>query len=596
MPGLRGSLRWKLTLFHWTVVALVLAAGMLYLHVSLSRQLVALAEEGLARNARLALHHLLAAARRGPVDPDALAGEMGRALGMRVTIIASDGRLLGDSGLAASDLERAESHAGRPEVVDAHRLGIGKDSRRSATVGHPLLYLALPIREGPFAGGVLRLARDLGEVESTLTHMRGILYAGGGLAFLLALGISLGAGEVARRAIREILRTVEAIIRGDFTRRIGSSRRDELGDLFRALDTLSVHVEASLAELRLERDRLEGILNGMAEGVMVADGAGNILLANPALRRFFPSLPELPPGAGVPLEVLRAPGVKEAVRQAIGGRDAHLAREVEILGPPRRVLALSAGRYGEGRAGSLILVFHDVTELKRLEAVRRDFTANVSHELRTPLTAIQGAAETLHDSAFQDPEAVRRFAATITRHCRRLTSLVDDLLELGRIESKGEHPQPREVSVRAAAEAAVRLLDPLLQERRTAVEVDVPAEADRAWADPAALERILINLLQNAASYSPEGSPVRVSARRAGDAVAVSVADQGDGIPPEHLPRIFERFYRVDPSRSRERGGTGLGLAIVKHLVQSLGGSIEVQSAPRKGSTFRFTLPGSGQI
>jgi len=229
MPGPRGSLRWKLTLVHWAVIALVLAAGMLYLHVSLSRQLVALAEEGLARDARLALHHLLEAARRGPADADALAHEIGRALGMRVTIIAAGGRLLGDSGLAAQDLERAENHAARPEVVAALRLGMGKDTRRSATVGHPLLYLALPIREGPFAGGVLRLARDLGEVEGTLARMRGILYAGGGLAFLLALGISLGAGEVARRAIGEILRTVEAIIGGDFARRIGSARRDELG-------------------------------------------------------------------------------------------------------------------------------------------------------------------------------------------------------------------------------------------------------------------------------------------------------------------------------------------------------------------------------
>ncbi|OGL65216.1 MAG: hypothetical protein A3I72_05140 [Candidatus Tectomicrobia bacterium RIFCSPLOWO2_02_FULL_70_19] len=591
MPGPRGSLRWKLTLVHWAVIALVLAAGMLYLHVSLSRQLVALAEEGLARDARLALHHLLEAARRGPADADALAHEIGRALGMRVTIIAAGGRLLGDSGLAAQDLERAENHAARPEVVAALRLGMGKDTRRSATVGHPLLYLALPIREGPFAGGVLRLARDLGEVEGTLARMRGILYAGGGLAFLLALGISLGAGEVARRAIGEILRTVEAIIGGDFARRIGSARRDELGDLFRALDALSAHVEARLAELRLERDRLEGILSGMAEGVMVTDGEGSILLVNPALRGFFPSLPELLPGGSVPLEVLRAPGVQEAVRQAIEGRDARLAREVEILGPPQRVLALSAGRHGEGRAGSLILVFHDVTELKRLEAVRRDFTANVSHELRTPLTAIQGAAETLHGPASADPEAVRRFAAAITRHCRRLTSLVDDLLELGRIESKGERLQPREVSVRAAAEAALRVLDPLIKERRAKVSVEVPGEADRAWADPAALERILINLLQNAVSYSPEGSPVRVTARGDGEEVAVSVTDEGEGIPPEHLPRIFERFYRVDSSRSRERGGTGLGLAIVKHLVQGLGGGVEVESAPRKGSTFRFTLP-----
>ncbi len=431
---------------------------------------------------------------------------------------------------------------------------------------------------------------DLREIEGAIGKMRGLLLVAGAFAFLLAIAVSFGAGAIVRREFADIYGAVEKISGGDFSHRIASRRTDELGALARTMDRLASEVEARLNELRYERDRLEAILEGMTEGVMVTDAAGDILLVNSAFRDFFPSLPRLEDGAPIPLEAVRSTEVQEAVREMLSRPAARMEREVEVL--PARALTLHAKRQRAENESGLVLVFHDITEIKRLAGVRREFTSNVSHELRTPLTAIQWASETLQGAASADPEATRRFASTITRHARRLSSLVEDLLELGKIESKEEHVQPERASLRGAMDAAAHTLAPIVEQRGVRLEEAFAGEADQVWADPAALERILINLAENAVHYSPEGGEIKVSAHRRADGfVEVSVADCGEGIPPEHLPRIFERFYRVDSARSRQNGGTGLGLSIVKHLVQEMGGDVWVESAPGRGATFRFTIP-----
>ena len=407
---------------------------------------------------------------------------------------------------------------------------------------------------------------------------------------MLAVAVSFGAGVIVRRGFDEIYNAVEKISRGDFSYRIASRRRDELGELARTMDRLASEVEAHLDELREERDRLEAILEGMTEGVMVTNASGDILLVNSALRDFFPSLPGFEDGAPVPLEAVRSTEVQEAVRDMLSRSATRMEREVEVL--PARTLTLHAKRERAEKESNLVLVFHDITEVKRLAGIRREFTANVSHELRTPLTAIQWASQTLEVTAHSDPEATRRFASTINRHARRLSALVEDLLELGRIESKEEHVRPEEVSIRSTLDSVAHTLAPAVEKRGIRLDMEVSEEADRVWADPAALERILINLAENGVNYSSEGSRISVSGELRGDGfVEVSVADEGEGIPPEHLSRIFERFYRVDSARSRENGGTGLGLSIVKHLVQEMGGDVWVESAPGRGSTFRFTIP-----
>jgi two-component system phosphate regulon sensor histidine kinase PhoR len=575
-------------------IAVVLTAGLIYLHFGLSAQLMEQAIGNLARNARLARRHLVSST-TPPFENrrmDALANEMGQALGVRVTIIASGGHLLGDSELTADELKVAENHAGRPEVIYARQKGIGTSVRHSRTVGRDLLYMALSVDEGSASGSVIRLAMSLREIEETIGKMRGLLFVAGAFAFLLAIAVSFGAGVIVRRGFHDIDKAVEKISQGDFAHRIGSLRKDELGVLARTMDRLAGEIEIRLAELGNERDQLEAILEGMTEGVMVTDHMGHILLVNSAMRKFFPSLPLLEDGSKIPIEAIRSSEVQEAVRAMASQRGGRLDREVEVLGIPPRTLIMHGTMQSSGRESNLVLVFHDVTEIKQLERIRRDFTANVSHELRTPLTAIQGASETLQEIAYADPEAARRFSSTIFRHARRLSVLVEDLLELGRIESKTEHIRPEKISLRHAVESAKQILASSLEKRRIRLEVGISNGADQIFADPAAMERILINLIENGVNYSLEGSVISVTGDLFGENyVEVSVADQGEGIPPDHIPRIFERFYRVDSARSRDRGGTGLGLSIVKHLVQEMGGEVRVESVVGKGSTFRFTIP-----
>ncbi len=589
---MRRSFYKKLTASYLVVITVVFAAGMIYLHFGLSAQLMEQAEENLASNARLARRQLVSSIPENPQSQrmDEFADEIGRALGVRVTVVSASGRLLADSGLAPGAPGREESRAARPEIIAARKKGIGSSARASPRGDGDLLYLALPINAGPLSGGVIRLAMSLREIEETIGKMRGLLLVAGAFAFLLAIAVSFGAGVIVRRGFDEIYESVEKISRGDFSYRIASMRQDELGELARTMDRLASEVEAHLDELRNERDRLEAILEGMTEGVMVTNASGDILLVNSSFREFFPSLPEFEDSMPIPLEAVRSTEVQEAVRDMLTRSATRLEREVEVL--PARTLTLHAKRARADEESNLIWVFHDVTEVKRLAGIRREFTANVSHELRTPLTAIQWAAQTLEVTAESDPDATRRFASTINRHARRLSALVEDLLELGRIESKEEHVRPEEVSIRNTMDSVAHTLAPVVEKRGVHLQTVIHEEADHVRADPAALERILINLAENGVNYSSEGSEITVSGRLCEDGfVEVSVADQGEGIPPEHLPRIFERFYRVDSARSRENGGTGLGLSIVKHLVQEMGGDVWVESAPGRGSTFRFTVP-----
>lgn len=591
---MRWSFHTKLMVNYLVVISFVLTTGLVYLHFGLSAQLMEQAEENLARNARLVRRQLVSISSSGSGNHrmDALVDEIGRALGVRVTVISLEGHLLGDSDLTLEGLKEAENHSGRPEVIAARKNGIGSSVRHSRTVGRDLLYLALPVDAGPFSGGVVRLAMSLREIKETTGKMRSLLLLAGAFAFLLAIAVSFGAGVIVRRGFQEFYNAVDKISQGNFSHRIGSRRKDELGELARTMDRLTSEVEIRLDELRYERDRLEAILEGMTEGVMVTDHTGHILLVNSAMRKFFPSLPLMEDASKIPMEAIRSPEVQEAVRAMVLQTDGRLDREVEVLGPPARTLILHATKQGSDKDSNLVLVFHDVTEIKQLERIRRDFTSNVSHELRTPLTAIQGASETLQETAYADPEAVKRFSSTILRHAQRLSALVEDLLELGRIEAKTEHIRPEKISLRSIVESAKQILASSIDKNNIQLEVGISNGADRVVADPGAMERILINLIENGVNYSSEDSVITVSSNVFSDQfVEVSVADQGEGIPLEHIPRIFERFYRVDSARSRERGGTGLGLSIVKHLVQEMGGEVRVESTAGKGSTFRFTIP-----
>jgi two-component system phosphate regulon sensor histidine kinase PhoR len=390
------------------------------------------------------------------------------------------------------------------------------------------------------------------------------------------------------RSTRALVVTAQAMAAGDLRPRAPTPGGGDLGQLGRALDGLGEQLAAQLAQLRGERDRLNAIVEAMAEGVLVLDARRRVVLANPAARRIL-TLPESgqhgpsePPDL---LDLQRLPALHAIAERALqGGRQS----EELVLQDGRQALVQTAPLEGTGA----VLVFHDLTDVRRLETIRRDFVANVSHELRTPLAAIRGYAETLVEGGLDDRARAKEFASVIQRHAERLSRLLEDLLELSRLEA-GRRPLAQEaLSLPDLAERALELVRAKAADRHVELSSAVPATLSlRGDAD--AVVQVLVNLLDNAVKYTAEGGHVRLLAKQLPGApsLRIEIQDDGAGIEPQHLDRVFERFYRVDSGRSRDMGGTGLGLAIVKHLVQAMGGAVGVQSVVGNGSTFWFELP-----
>lgn len=390
-------------------------------------------------------------------------------------------------------------------------------------------------------------------------------------------------------AIDAIVKAARAMRDGDLSARAPVPDGGPLAPLAHALNEVAAGNARSADATRKELDLVSGILDGMAEGVIVFDRDGHVVLANLAARRMaVPGDDILGKSA---IEALRNPALADAVERALT-RGESGAREIETGGPlGRRLLVRTSERADKGSGrGGVIAVLHDVTDLRRLETIRTEFVANVSHELRTPVTAITTAAETLLGGALEDPKDAAEFVEMIERNARRLRRLVDDILDLSKIEGKAYQLAPEVQDLAPILGSAARLVDDAAGRRRMRVIVDAPA-GTRAWVDRHAFEQVLGNLLDNAVKYAGEGASLTVRVRPEGDTTVVSVSDTGAGIAPQHLERLFERFYRVDNGRSREMGGTGLGLAIVKHLVEAMGGSVAVKSSLGAGTTFTIRLP-----
>jgi two-component system phosphate regulon sensor histidine kinase PhoR len=498
------------------------------------------------------------------------------ATGHRITLIGSDGRVRAETGLPAGTREHLESHADRPEVIAALAEGEGIAVRRSESVGRPLLYVA--VRGGP---AVVRIAAALDQVdEAARRARRGVLSAA-----LLALLVGTLLAAVAARAVARPLTGIAAAARaiaGGAPPRFPRSAIPEIDGLVRALRQMHQQLGDRFDALRRERAESAALVESMVEGVLAADAKGRILTANAAARAALGYAPE----AAIPdlRSLFRSKAPREVVDAILAGQMVR-DREAELDG---RTFLLSGQPLPHGGA---LLVLHDLTELRRLEAVRKDFVANVSHELKTPLTSISGYAETLLGETPDEPIRAR-FLETIVSNARRMQRLVDDLLDLSRIESGGWQPRPVEASVRALAEEAWAGLAPRRAGRDLRFGTRTAPGAETVVADPDALRQVLGNLFDNAIRYTPDGGSIEVSAESSAGGTRLAVHDSGQGIPDDHLPRIFERFYRVDPSRSREEGGTGLGLAIVKHLVEAHGGRVEVTSERGAGTTVTAWFPG----
>jgi two-component system phosphate regulon sensor histidine kinase PhoR len=509
---------------------------------------------------------------------DTLIFGLGRATRHRLTVIDASGRVIADSDFPKDQLPSLENHATRPEFVAALRGGTGTNLRRSVSTGRWELKVAMPV-----AGGAVRVSTPLPQVDAVVGDAQDAVLLGG--LFALAVGIALALGfsrSVARPLVR--LRDASQAIAHGEQPVIDARGRDEIGDLARALRTLEETLSRRLGELERERSETAALIASMIEGVIAVDPRGVVTTLNPAARRLLKLAPDAGPPAA--LELFRARAAREAVERALGGVESP-GLEVELDGRT----ALLSGHPLPG--GGAVLVVHDITGLKRLEAVRRDFVANVSHELKTPLTVIRGYAETL--MAEDAPAEVRRgFLEKVLANARRMQQLVDDLLDLSRIESRAWSPQPERLPLAPLVQEVWATLKPRADAAGVTFATEIAGDAGSLVADPQGARQVLLNVLDNSVRYTPGGGSVVVRVSRAPDGIEIAITDTGIGIPGEHLSRIFERFYRVDAARSRELGGTGLGLAIVKHLVEAHGGRVEAASTLGAGTTIRILFPDSG--
>jgi two-component system phosphate regulon sensor histidine kinase PhoR len=510
------------------------------------------------------------------VAPDALADSAGRALGHRVTLVDSGGKVLGDTEFDGAALDALQNHNDRPEVAEARRSGRGRAERLSPSEGDRELYVAVAAGNGRIA----RVSISTRDVNDIVRRAQRDVLMSGLIALLIALGLAALFSRQVTRPIRELRDVASAIAAGNLARRPSLSAPAEVGELAGAVRRMAEQLQSRLLDLEAEDELLGALVESLNEGVVAVDRARRVIRINQSGRALLNAQAPVPFSADL---LPRDRTLHDALGEALKGGIVDEA-ETQI---GAHTLALTARPLGVGGA---VLALFDLTGVRKLQTVRRDFVANVSHELKTPLTAIRGFAETLAtEMDASDPHA--QFAQTIKSNAERMQRLVDDLLDLSRIESGGWTPSPVLVDVRAAAEEAAAPCRDDMARRGVQFAVDVEDGAATLHADPMAVRQALGNLVENAARYTATGGRVSVAARAGDEGITISVSDTGAGIPPEHLPRIFERFYRVDPARSRAAGGTGLGLAIVRHLVEAHGGSVRAESVVGRGTTVTLAFP-----
>jgi len=489
----------------------------------------------------------------------------------RATIIDRNGKVLADS---EADPETMENHAQRPEFVAALKGTEGEASRTSKTLGIDFLYTAAPVKNG-----AVRLAYPLAAIKESSAGIQSSLIRGSLLALFIAIILAAAAAVLISRRLQRIVSFAERIAAGNLSARIEVDSADEIARVAMALNTTAERLEQSLSEIESSRQQLEAVLNSMQAPVIAVNREERVEWVNGAMTRLMPGRVRLQAPL---LETIREPDLLLAVRETIRTRQIHTTR-AHIL--PGRTYETTVAPM---LAGSAVVLLHDLTEVERVEKTRRDFIANVSHELRTPLTSIQGYAETLLDLNTTD-HATREFLEIIRKNTARMSRLTEDLLTLARVESGEQRFRLQEIAASQLIRETQQYFGEIANLQGSELSIELIEDA-MVKADPEAVHQVFSNLISNAVKYCPPGTPIVIGAHRRENDVEFFVRDTGPGIASEHLPRLFQRFYRVDKARSRESGGTGLGLAIVKHIVIAHGGTVRVESELHHGSRFFFTL------
>ncbi len=521
---------------------------------------------------------------------EALCKEIGKLSDTRITVILPSGKVIGDS---EEDPARMDNHADRPEVKAAFHGQAGQATRYSHTLRRDLMYVALPVYENEKFIGVVRASVSLAPIERILNHV--LLRVGSGtlIVALVAAALSVFLARRVARPLEGMTAGARRFAQGDFDARLPMANNAELSELASAMNVMAAQLRERILATERQREELEAVLSSMVESVVAVDGRERIVLLNRASAVLFGTSIEA--ARGRPLhEVIRNPKLQQCLARLLANEQS-FKDDAVVVDASEHFLHISASALQDGKGNQIgaLLVLNDVTELRRLERARSDFIANVSHEIRTPVTSIKGYAETLLNEAQSEPETITRFLEIISRQADRLCSLVDDILSLAsleRSEATGDYVTEK-TNVRTIIESAVDVCAEKSKERDLQVRVECPDDLE-VQAHAFLLEQALVNLLDNAIKYSDTGGEVCVEAEGCPGEIAIRVRDTGQGIALEDLPRVFERFYRVDKARSRKLGGTGLGLAIVKHIVNLHGGRINVESALGKGSCFTLHLPG----
>jgi len=510
-----------------------------------------------------------------PDDMDAFLKKEAKDIHARVTVIDPSGTVLADS---ETDPRKMENHKYRPEVTEALEGRIGRSLRYSVTVEQKMLYVGLPLEKDGRIVGVLRLSLFLKNIDVLLGSLRTTIGRTIVLMLLAALGLALLLSLSVARPIRKLTHAAREIEAGKFGTRVALHAKDDFFELGEAFNLMTGRIEALFCDVSRQKESLANILASIDEGLLAVDADGRVTLANEAFRKL---VDVAAPEGKFYWEVIRKPRLQEFIAR-LQDESKRLSAEVRV---DERTLLCTGGALDD--QGGVVLTLHDITDLKNIEVIKRDFIVNASHELRTPLAAILGAAETLEE----EPGRINAASLEILkRHAERLRAIVEDLLKLSELEERGYRLDRREIDPRELARNVVQILSPRFKEKGLEAKIESAEGLPVLKADPFLLEQALINLVDNAIKYTDKGSITICLAADARDYI-IAVRDTGVGIPAEHLPRIFERFYVVDKSRSRKVGGTGLGLSIVKHIVQLHGGTVSASSEEGRGTEFTLRLP-----
>jgi two-component system phosphate regulon sensor histidine kinase PhoR len=577
----------------WKLLGIVCAGALvslfflyLYLQNTLAGFYLAEEEARLTRELKLvaeAVSHI-PSSEWTPETLDVHADRLGMTLGVGVAILAADGKMLGDSTRNPAEIAALPSQRDRPEILQAMQRQVGVSLRDSARLKAKVFVLAQTV-----GGGFVRFEVPLATLQPPLMQLSRILLTGMIIALSAGLVLALFLTRLATRRLMTVSDHARRLAAGDLSITPPIAAHDELGGLTESLNVMATQLSANLNRLTEESRQLKGILEGITEGVMVTDREGRITLVNAAFKRLFrvASLPLRP----TPLEYFRNRAINDSIRAALD-QEQEAQQEIRVLaGADERLFDVyTAPLKGERGVEGSVSIFHDTTQIRYLENLRQELVANVSHEFKTPLTSILGYGETLLSEPPPDPDTTRRFAEKIRKHALHLKALVEDVLQVSRLESGIELLQLQRTDMVNLIQAVVTDFQDKAKARHQTLGVKLAGPLN-ALVDPQAWQRILANLIDNALKYTPENGRVTVTAESQAQHLIIRVADTGIGIPIEDQPRIFERFYRADKGRSREQGGTGLGLAIVKHLVHAHQGTIQVISQPQAGAIFTLKIP-----